>query len=205
MIAKCCQIILDIKWGGFFWSSGCHQIFFLIYLSIFRNYVTVNECVPCTAGWQTTEWQGYNGIFQFLLNKVCFLFITLIIPIYQQVGVWKCPGREKRCKSMLAWSHYLLLTSPGHRDTCVWVIGVSGSLGRSVPFSYQFLPWRTWTFTQRSQSEGLLLGHLRGRAPHKWVRLYPNWHGITGQEITTRGVLCLKKSKRISLEMNSNS
>jgi len=68
---------------------------------------------------------------------------------------------------MLAWSHHLLLTSPGQRVLHVWVMRVSGSPGRPVPFGDQFVPCRTRALAQCSQAEGLLQDHLRGGAPHK--------------------------------------
>lgn len=68
------------------------------------------------------------------------------------------------CVSMVP---YHLLPTSGHREVCIWVMGVSGSQGRSVPFSDQLLPGRTQTFAHHSQSEGRLLDHQRGRTPHK--------------------------------------
>lgn len=149
---------------------------------------------------------------------MCFLFtkkrrIQIICSLMQCLcclcfwaAIWKkcLPVKgNKICKSV----QNVVPRSVSHlfRPLCVGVMGVLGSSGRTVPFLEQFLPCRTETFAQPSQSKRYLLHHLRAGTAHKCLRLCPNWHGITGQETTTRGVLCLKECKQIYLEIKSNS
>lgn len=91
---------------------------------------------------------------------------------------WKEIKCVNPCKM---WSQDLFLTLSDHRDESIRVMGVLGAQGGTVPFPEEFLPCRTWTF---------LLRFLSSPQVCEVVPKLPRHHC---QEITTRGVLCLKE------------